>query len=205
MESSDLANILRYTIGIALLAAGIAKFQNFSRFVEGVLHYQVLPQVLARWYGHILPIVEICTSIFLIAGVWVKFAAFVAEVMFGSFAIAVAINLWRKRQMPCFCFGADVSDNIGRHTLVRIFLLMFFANTLVYTWPAEIASTDYSHIPSLTEFVNSIPTVLLVIFGLSILSIIEVSPWVVRAWTAPAIGPTQDRISVIWAREEETL
>lgn len=52
MESSDLANILRYTIGITLLAAGITKFQNFSQFVEGVLHYQVLPPVLARWYGY---------------------------------------------------------------------------------------------------------------------------------------------------------
>ena len=205
MESSDLANILRYTVGITLLAAGIAKLQNFTQFVEGVLHYQVLPPVLARWYGYILPAAEIGTSIFLIFGVWVKFAAIAAGVMFGSFAIAVALNLWRKRQMPCYCFGADVSDNIGRHTLVRIFLLMFFTISLLYIWPAEISSRSYSHIPSLTDLVSSIPTVLLVIFGLSILSIIEVSPWVIRAWTTPAIGPTQDRINVIWTREEEIL
>ncbi len=202
METSDLENVLRCVVGITIFTAGIAKIKSPSRFVQGVLDYQVLPPVFARLYGYILPFAEICTGIFLAVGIWVGLTALIADVMFVSFAIAVAINLWRKRKMPCFCFGTDMSDDMGGHTLARIFLLMGFTTILAYIWPLEAATKSYFHFPSMIELVNSIPTILLVVFGLSILSIIEVSPWVIKAWTAPAIRPTQNRINVVWTHEE---
>ena len=82
---------------------------------------------------------------------------------------------------------------------------MGFTTILAYIWPLETAIKSYFHFPSMIELVNSIPTILLVVFGLSILSIIEVSPWVIKAWTAPAIRPAQDTTHVVWTREEGEL
>ena len=41
--------------------------------------------------------------------------------------------------------------------------------------------------------------------GLIILSLVEASPWVIRAWMAPAIRFAKPESTVVWTREPEPL
>ncbi len=66
MDNDGLTTVLRLVLGITLTTAGIGKTQNLRAFAQGVMAYQILPTSLARWYGRLLPIVEIGTGAFLL-------------------------------------------------------------------------------------------------------------------------------------------
>jgi len=204
MDVSALATVLRFVLGITLLVAGVGKIQNLSAFAQGVLNYRVLPAPLARWYGRLLPVIEMGTGALLLLGVWVRPAAMISAAMFVSFAIAIGINLARKREMPCFCFGADSSDKMGGHTMTRILLLLLSAAVLALALPAPDPLWNLIRALSVAELVNLVPVVLLAAFGLLLLSLVEVSPWVIRAWTAPAVRPAHRGFSVVWTRDSES-
>ena len=188
---------------VRLVVAGVGKIQNLSAFVQG-LRYQVLPTPLARWYGLLLPMVEIGAGALLFLGIWIRPAAVVSMALFASFAIAVGLNLARKREMPCFCFGADAADKMGWHTLTRILPLLLFAIVLALAPFAPDPLQSMIRDPSLAGLVNLVPIALLSLFGLSMLSLVEISPWVIRAWTAPGVRPAKQAFSVVWTRERET-
>lgn len=193
---------LRLILGITLIIAGLEKVRNPQAFVTGVVQYQILPAPLVRWYGRLLPLVEIDTGALLFSGIWIRPAAAVSAMMFISFSIAVGVNLARNRRMPCFCFGADSSE-IGWHTLARIFLLATASFSLISfpTNPDLLWRLVFGFsIPLLIDF---IPVVLITAFGLLLLSLIEVSPLVVRAWTSRAIRPANYRYSVVWTKHSE--
>jgi len=204
MDSTASATVLRFVLGITLAVAGMGKIQNLSAFVQGVLQYQVLPVSLARWYGRLLPFVEIGTGAFLLLGMWLPLVAIMSAAMFLSFAIAVTINLFRKREMPCYCFGADSSDKMGWHTLIRILLLLSATIVLVFSPSAPDPVRIFIRAPSLDIFTNLVPIAFITVFGLLLLSLIEVSPWVIRAWTALAVRPVNRGFSVVWTRDSES-
>lgn len=211
MEHSALATpvaaivlVLRLIIGITLLLAGGGKLRHLSSFVAGVLQYQILPASLARWYGRLLPIVELVTGILLVAGVWLPLAATLAVAMFASFAVAVGINLNRKRNIPCFCFGADASEPLGWHTLARSILLLFAALMIVLA-PFGLDMFKHSGASfSIVALVDLIPIGLLTICGLLMLALLEVAPLVIRAWTARAVQPPPQTFNIVWTQLDDT-
>lgn len=190
----------RLILGITLVLAGIEKLRHLSTFVVGVLRYQVLPIRLARWYGRSLPMIEIGTGALLLLGYWIRPAAIISAILFVSFSIAVGINIGRKRKIPCFCFGAD-SSNIGWHTAIRILLLLFVSLFILINPHDQDAVIGYVINPSITSLINLIPAVLLTVFGILVLSVIEISPLVIRAWTAKAVRLAHREHSVVWTRE----
>ncbi|MBM3179008.1 MAG: DoxX family membrane protein [Chloroflexi bacterium] len=194
--------ILRFILGLTLTFAGTGKLHHLSHFVAGVLRYQILPTHLARWYGRLLPIAEIGVGVLLLIGIWTRPAAIISTAMFVSFAIAVGINLAYKRKMPCFCFGAD-SSNIGWHTTVRISLLFIISLLIAITPYGGDALRDYLYNPSIDGLIGLLPIILLTIFGLLVLSIIEISPLVMRAWTVMARRPANQGYNIVWIRESK--
>jgi len=191
---------LRLVLGVTLTLAGCEKIHHFSVFVAGVLHYQILPIRLAHWYSRFLPAAEIVTGILLLLGSWMQHAAIMSTTMFVSFAIAVGINLARKRKIPCFCFGAD-SSKIGWHTETRILFLLFASLILALAPHHQDVLLDFILDPSISGLINLIPMILVTTFGLLLLSLIEVSPLVVKAWTVRAIQPTHRGYSIVWTNE----
>lgn len=125
--------------------------------------------------------------------------------MFASFALAVTINLCRKREMPCYCFGTDTKDNMGWHTLARILLLFLFSIVLLLIPSTTDPLRNWISNPSLDGAVEIFPLLTLSVAGLVALSLIEISPYVVRAWTAPAIRPTRWKVTAVWVREHNSL
>jgi len=116
---ASLTTSLRLILGITLIFAGLTKARDLPNFVIGVIYYKVLPENVARWYGRLLPFVEIGAGALLLFGIWTKLVSILSIGIFVSFSIAVSLNLARKRKIPCFCFGANSSE-IGWYTLVRI-------------------------------------------------------------------------------------
>jgi hypothetical protein len=49
------------------------------------------------------------------------------SIIFIAFAIAVGINLYRGRTIPCHCFSASATDRIGPLSLVRLLFLLALA------------------------------------------------------------------------------
>ncbi len=191
---------LRLILGITLVLAGIEKMRHLSSFVAGVLRYQVLPIRLARWYGRLLPMIETGTGTLLLLGNWIQPAAIVSVTLFVSFSIAVGLNLARRRKIPCFCFGADSSD-IGWHTAIRILLLLVTSLFIAINPHDQDALLGYIISPSIAGLINLIPTILLTVFGVLMLSIIEISPLVMRAWMAKAVRFAHREYNIAWTRE----
>ena len=126
---AGLAVALRWILGATLLLSGVGKLRNPVAFVAGVLQYDVLPPPLARWYGRLLPLVEVGTGVLLLAGLWLRAAIVLSLLLFLSFSIAVGMNLWRKRDISCFCFGTHASEKISWQTLARIALLLMYRSS----------------------------------------------------------------------------
>lgn len=187
-------------LGITLLLAGYSKLRAPSAFIAVVLEYKILPTSLARSYGRWLPIAEMSIGILLIAGIWVNLLAFVSALIFSSFLIAVSINIFRKRDLSCFCFGQG-SSLIGWHTIGRIILLFSISVFLVFTASDEKLILDLMLARSTSAFIEYIPIFMIVAFGLAVLSIIEVAPEIVRAWTAKAVRPPHREAKGIWRSE----
>jgi uncharacterized membrane protein YphA (DoxX/SURF4 family) len=202
-ELSTLAIILQYILGISLAIAGLGKIQHLTTFVQGVISYRILPIPLARWYGRLLPIVEIGTGILFLTGLWVPAAAFVSILMFSSFALAVAVNLMRKQAIACYCFGTDASAKIGWHTLLRIFLFLLISTIIIFTSPRPTDS-NLVIVHPVTDLINFIPIILLTAFGLMALALVEISPLVVKAWNAPAVKPNKPVVNAIWEPDPES-
>ncbi len=194
----------RLVLGITLVLASAGKLRNLPAFVAGVAQYQILPAPLARWYGRLLPFVELGTGALFLLGLWVQLAAVVAGVMLISFAVAVGANVARKREMPCYCFGADATDKMGWHTLARIGLLLGVAAVLAVAPSGQDPLQRVFRDPSIPGVVNLFPMVTLTVFGLFLLALLEKTPWVVRAWTAPAVRPARRGFSVVWSRVPES-
>lgn len=200
---AEVATPLRLVVGITLIWASISKLRHLSAFVTGVQHYHILTDRLAQWYGRLLPSVELVTGVLLIVGEWmVFFAAILAVAMFTSFAIAVSITLIRKRVIPCFCFDADSSDALGWHTLARILLLWLGALVLIFSPNPPTLLRGLSSFDPFSTLIRLVPIVSLTAFGLLALSLVELSPLIIRAWTAPAIRSPGRTAHVVWTRED---
>lgn len=95
----------RLILGGVLLVAGAIKVVDPYGSATSVRAYQVLPVHLANFLGFVLPFVEIGIGIFLIVGIWVRFAAFAGAALMVMFIVAIAQAWIRGISLDCGCFG----------------------------------------------------------------------------------------------------
>jgi uncharacterized membrane protein YphA (DoxX/SURF4 family) len=190
---------LRFILGIILIYSGAEKLRDISAFVSGVQQYQILHPSFGSWYGRILPFIELSTGLLIFLGIEINLISLISSFIFISFFIAVSINLYRKRNIPCHCFGTD-SSMIGWQTLMRICLLFLIS---VYLTASRISNDIFQEIILINQglnWVEIIPMVLLVVFGLLILAIIDVLPQVVSSWTARPLKPRPKKRIIVWTK-----
>jgi uncharacterized membrane protein YphA (DoxX/SURF4 family) len=202
LDIAGYTEALRFILGIILMYSGAEKLRDISAFVSGVQQYQILHPSLGRWYGRILPFVELGTGLLIFLGIEINLISLISSFIFISFFIAVSINLSRKRNIPCHCFGTD-SSMIGWHTLMRICLLFLIS---VYLTASRISNDIFQEIILINQglnWVEIIPMVLLVVFGLLILAIIDVLPQVVSSWTARPVKPRPKKRIIVWTKVNE--
>jgi uncharacterized membrane protein YphA (DoxX/SURF4 family) len=97
----------RLVAGLMLVAAGFLKLRapaaDFAAVLEG---YKIFPAVLLWPAARVLPWVEYLTGIYLLAGLWLRWTAPLALVLYGMFVSALGTALARSLPLAsCGCFG----------------------------------------------------------------------------------------------------
>lgn len=124
MDQNTIAWVAAFAAGLTFLASSTSKLRAPGPFVLAVLDYRVLPAAAARFYARALPFAELACGIALIAGLWPPVVGGGAVALFGSFFVAVVINLRRGRRLDCHCFGEGRGEQIGWVTLLRLCVLL---------------------------------------------------------------------------------
>lgn len=109
----------RLSLSVVFLAAAAGKLRDRTAFAHSVREYEVLPPWGAAAVAAALPWAEVLVGIGLIVAATATAAAAAAVVLLGSFAVAVAVNVWRGRSFGCACLGGDRDEPIGWRTLAR--------------------------------------------------------------------------------------
>jgi hypothetical protein len=116
--------VVQLVIGFVLLFSSLGKWRDPVGFARGVGDYDVLPDRLAVIFGLLLVPLETAIAVSHLTGWWISATVPLGLAMFGSFALAVAINLRRGRSLPCYCFGDATGETISVQTLARLLLLI---------------------------------------------------------------------------------
>lgn len=115
--------LLRLVLGGLLLIAGATKLARPAAFDEAVAEYDLLPSALVRPFAYLMPWFEVTLGALLLMGLFTVPAAALAVPLFGSFSIAIGVNMLRGRNFDCHCFGSAHSDRIGWPAFLRSILL----------------------------------------------------------------------------------
>lgn len=121
--------LLRLVLGGLLLIAGASKLTDRPAFYEAVADYDVLPSALARPFAFVMPLLEVTLGVLLLLGLFTVPAAALALPLFGSFSVAIGLNMLRGRHFDCHCFGSTTGDRVGWPAFLRTLLL---AGTALY-------------------------------------------------------------------------
>jgi hypothetical protein len=129
----------RFAIGFVFLLAAIPKLVERREFERTVANYALLPSrfvpVVAAW----LPRLELACALLLVLGIATAFVAAVTALLLAGFAVAVAVNLIRGREMSCGCFSTVAPRRIGWSLVAGDLLLACMAALVVLQAPDVLA------------------------------------------------------------------
>jgi uncharacterized membrane protein YphA (DoxX/SURF4 family) len=97
--------IARLVVGIVWIVAGALKVSNMDASTRAVRNFQVLPEAIVPFVGHLLPLLEIVVGSLLIIGFAIPVTAAVSALMQLAFIIGIAQAWARGFQLDCGCFG----------------------------------------------------------------------------------------------------
>jgi uncharacterized membrane protein YphA (DoxX/SURF4 family) len=117
-RSQGFAIVVRVTLGVILVAAGVLKAGSGEAMAESIANYRLLPAAGAQILAVMLPWTEIVVGLLLVLGLWVRAAAGVSTGLFGMFSVAVLSALMRGLDIACGCFGSSTASRSGLHTLI---------------------------------------------------------------------------------------
>ncbi|HME45521.1 MAG TPA: MauE/DoxX family redox-associated membrane protein [Syntrophorhabdales bacterium] len=101
--------ILRLLLAVVFLLSSFGKLVDVERYsVDAVYNFGVLPMILARPFGLVMPLIELLCGLGLLLGVLTRLAALGVGLMSIAFFIAKAVVVAQGRHIDCGCFGAIV-------------------------------------------------------------------------------------------------
>jgi uncharacterized membrane protein YphA (DoxX/SURF4 family) len=103
--------VCRFGAGVIFLWAGLSKAFDLQSTVLAVDAYDVLPEALVRPVAAALPWIEIVLGVFLILGLFVRFAGIGVAVLTTVFIVGLAQAKARGLQIDCGCFGPGGTGN----------------------------------------------------------------------------------------------
>lgn len=99
--------VLRVGLGAVFLAAGVLKIGHADDFASQIAGFQLLPLPLISPLALLLPFLEAMVGLYLIAGLFTAFAAWLAALEMAVFAGAIASAVVRGIHTSCGCFGPN--------------------------------------------------------------------------------------------------
>jgi putative oxidoreductase len=115
--------IMQLAIGTLFLLSTAGKLRDPGGFVRGVRQYQILPAIAVQIGLIIIPL-EGFLAISHLSGWMLSLSALIGCGLLSIFAVAVTVNLYWGRAVPCYCFGGGGDDTISLRTLARLVLLL---------------------------------------------------------------------------------
>ena len=97
--------ILRVALGGVFLAAGGLKVGHADVFASEIAGFQLLPHPLIAPLALLLPFLELMIGVYLVVGLFTRFAAWFAALEMAVFAAAIASAVLRGISTSCGCFG----------------------------------------------------------------------------------------------------
>jgi len=101
--------VSRLVLGVIFIAASITKLQDQSGFVDDVVRYGILPDILAQLYGIIVPWLELFIGCALVLGIFSRLASAVSIPLIISFVVASSYRLVNPVEGGCGCFGEVIT------------------------------------------------------------------------------------------------
>lgn len=123
----------RFILGGVFVFAGIEKLFSSREFAQIVVNYRILPDWAAVQTAYFLPWLEVVLGGLLIAGVFVRKAAFAVAFLLIVFIAALTIKLISGRLGACGCFVSIQASGPKEIVfgLIRDFVLLFIAGILL--------------------------------------------------------------------------
>jgi uncharacterized membrane protein YphA (DoxX/SURF4 family) len=142
--------IARLVVGTVWIVAGALKVSNMDASTRAVRNFQVLPEAIVPFVGHLLPLLEIVVGSLLIIGFAIPVTASLSALMQLAFIIGIAQAWARGFQLDCGCFGGgggttgnaakgyalDIARDTGLFVLSVLLVLLpvtrFAVDTLIW-------------------------------------------------------------------------
>jgi uncharacterized membrane protein YphA (DoxX/SURF4 family) len=134
----------RFAIAFVFLIAAIPKLVERREFERTVANYSLLPSQLVPAAATWLPRLELACALLLLLGIATALVAAVTALLLATFAVAVAVNLVRGREMSCGCFSTVAPRSIGWSLVVGDLLLAGMAALVVLRAPDVLALAQLS-------------------------------------------------------------
>ncbi len=134
--------VVRLAVGIVFLVAALSKVGAPRAFAKGIAKYDLIPMTLLLPASWLIISVELIVAIAHFTGLLLAVAIPMGLFLLLGFGAAVALNLLRGRNVPCYCFGPE-GELISSYTLVRT-LILAAAELLLWRFNATI---QLQHLP----------------------------------------------------------
>ncbi len=104
-------NVIRAVIGLIFVVSGFEKvvtpYQNFQYVLQA---YRIFPEFSEIFIAQVFPWIELITGIFLLLGLWLRYALMSSGAMLVGFLAIVGQAMIRKLPIDsCGCFGSLIS------------------------------------------------------------------------------------------------
>jgi putative oxidoreductase len=133
IENRYVVLFFRLILAAFFLVSSYGKLVDIERYsVDAVYNFGILPMVLARPFGLVMPFIELLCGLGLLFGVLTRLSALVIAMMSLSFFIAKAIVLSQGRSIECGCFGA-VIDTLASVTIFMDLPMMALALMIMFS------------------------------------------------------------------------
>ncbi len=133
--------VSRVGIGAVFLVAGALKFGHAPQFAAQIAAFGILPQALVAPAAIALPFVEMLVGLYLVVGLFTRYAALAAFVLAFVFDAAIASAVIRGLALDCGCFGQGDKTVTSWAEVGRDFVFVLLA-AAVAVWPPTRLSVD---------------------------------------------------------------
>jgi len=132
----------RLGVGTVLVYAGLHKMGHAGELARIVYAYRLVHLEMVNLVAMILPWLEMLAGILLVLGLLRRSSALVACALFGLFAAAVGLALFRGIDVLCGCFSlVPGGERIGWGVLLRDGALAVVSACLI-AHPSDVAALD---------------------------------------------------------------
>lgn len=130
----NLVLAVRWLLGGVFIYAGVSKALDVQAFSVAIGRYRLLPEFGNLLVACVLPYLEIYTALLLLAGRWLRAAAWLSMAMSSVFCVALLSAAGRGLAIDCGCFASATSVWTSLEVaLLRAIALLGFS---IFLWLA---------------------------------------------------------------------